>query len=95
LFDESLLAISSALPSLKAPFGDKLIGLFAPAKIPPEAIDRLNKSAATAAKSEAFKRLGVNEGLVMVASPPDELDRYFKAEEARWRKMIKGGIKVK
>ncbi len=31
----------------------------------------------------------------MVASPPDELDRYFKAEEARWRKMIKGGIKVK
>ena len=43
----------------------------------------------------ATHRLGVNEGLVMVASPPDELDRYFKAEEARWRKMIKGGIKVK
>ena len=70
-------------------------GLFAPAKTPAEAIDRLNKSAATAVKSEAFKRLGVNEGLVMVASPPDELDRYFRAEEARWRNVIKdAAIKV-
>ena len=70
-------------------------GLFAPAKTPTEAIDRLNKSAATAVKSEAFKRLGVNEGLVMVASPPDELDRYFQGEEARWRNVIKdAGIKV-
>jgi tripartite-type tricarboxylate transporter receptor subunit TctC len=70
-------------------------GLFAPAKTPTEAIDRLNKSAATAVKSEAFKRLGVNEGLVMVASPPDELDRYFKGEEARWRSVIKdAAIKV-
>jgi hypothetical protein len=46
-------------------------------------------------KSEAFKRLGVNEGLVMVASPPDELDRYFRGEEARWREVIKdAAIKV-
>jgi len=29
----------------------------------------------------------VNEGLVMVASPPAELDRYFR-EEDRWRKVI-------
>src|SRR5712664_978737 len=44
-------------------------GLFAPARTPREIIERLNKSAATAVKSEAFNRLGVNEGLVMVASP--------------------------
>jgi tripartite-type tricarboxylate transporter receptor subunit TctC len=70
-------------------------GLFAPARTPPEAIDRLNKAAATAVKSDAFKKLGLNEGLVMVASPPDELDRYFKGEEARWRKVIKdAGIKA-
>src|SRR5712664_4207396 len=42
-------------------------GLFAPAKTPADVIDRLNKSAALAVQSEAFKRLGVNEGLVMVA----------------------------
>jgi tripartite-type tricarboxylate transporter receptor subunit TctC len=63
-------------------------GLYAPAKTPVEIIDRLNKSAARAVQSEAFKRLGVNEGLVMVASPPAELDRYVRGEEERWRKVI-------
>jgi tripartite-type tricarboxylate transporter receptor subunit TctC len=70
-------------------------GLFAPAKTPADVIDRLNKSAAKAVQSETFKRLGVNEGLVMVAQPPEELDRYFRGEEARWRKVIEdAGIKV-
>ena len=48
-------------------------GLFAPAKTPPDVIDRLNKSAATAVQAESFKKLGVNEGLVMVAQPPQQL----------------------
>ncbi len=31
----------------------------------------------------------------MVARPPQELDRYFRAEEERWRKVIQdAGIKV-
>jgi tripartite-type tricarboxylate transporter receptor subunit TctC len=48
-----------------------------------------------AVQSEAFQRLGVNEGLVMVARPPEELERYFRGEEARWRKVIEdAGIKV-
>jgi tripartite-type tricarboxylate transporter receptor subunit TctC len=69
-------------------------GLYAPAKTPPEIIDRLNKSAAKAVQSEAFKKLGVNEGLVMVAQPPEALDRYFQGEEERWRKVIQdAGIK--
>jgi tripartite-type tricarboxylate transporter receptor subunit TctC len=70
-------------------------GLFAPAGTPKEIIDRLNKSAALAVQSEAFKRLGVNEGLVMVARPPEELDRYFRAEEERWRQVIQdAGIRI-
>ena len=70
-------------------------GLFAPAKTPADVIDRLNKSAAKAVQSEAFKRLGVNEGLVMIARPPEELDRYVRGEEERWRKVIRdAGIKV-
>src|SRR6201995_3861026 len=69
-------------------------GLYAPAKTPPEIIDRLNKSAAKAIQAESFKKLGANEGLVMVAEPPDALDRYFAGEEARWRKVIQdAGIK--
>jgi tripartite-type tricarboxylate transporter receptor subunit TctC len=70
-------------------------GLYAPTKTPAEIIDRLNKSAARAVQSEAFKRLGVNEGLVMVASEPAELDRYVRGEEERWRKVIRdANIKV-
>ncbi|MDB5607258.1 MAG: tripartite tricarboxylate transporter substrate binding protein [Bradyrhizobium sp.] len=70
-------------------------GLFVPAKTPTDIIGRLNKSAATAVQSEAFKKLGVNEGLVTVAKPPEELDRYLRGEEERWRKVIQdAGIKV-
>ena len=70
-------------------------GLFTPAKTPPDVIDRLNKAAANAVKAEPFKKLGVNEGLMLVASPPSELDRYFHEEEDRWRKVIQdAGIKA-
>jgi len=70
-------------------------GLFAPAKTPPEIIDRLNKAAAVAVKADSFKKLSVNEGLMLVASPPAELDRYFREEEDRWRKVIQdAGIKA-
>ena len=70
-------------------------GLFAPARMPADIIDRLNRSAALAVQSEAFKKLSVNEGLVMVARPPQELDRYVRGEEERWRKVIQdAGIKV-
>ncbi len=70
-------------------------GLYAPANTPPAIIDRLNQSAAKAVQSEAFKKLSVNEGLVMVAEPPDVLDRYFRGEEERWRQVIRdAGIKV-
>jgi tripartite-type tricarboxylate transporter receptor subunit TctC len=70
-------------------------GLFVPAKTPSEIIERLNKSAATAVKAEAFKKLSVNEGLVMVEKPPGELERYFSEEEERWRKVIQdAGIKA-
>jgi tripartite-type tricarboxylate transporter receptor subunit TctC len=70
-------------------------GLYAPANTPPDIVDRLNKSAAKAVQSAAFKKLAVNEGLVMVAEPPGALDRYFRGEEERWRKVIEdAGIKV-
>src|SRR3954463_14354642 len=70
-------------------------GLYAPARTPLDIIDRLNKSAAAAVQSEAFRKLGVNEGLVMIAREPAELDRYVRGEEERWRKVIRdANIKV-
>ena len=70
-------------------------GLFAPAKTPSEIVARLNKSAATAVQAESFRKLSVNEGLVLVAAPPSELDRLFREEQVRWRKVIEdAGIKA-
>jgi tripartite-type tricarboxylate transporter receptor subunit TctC len=70
-------------------------GLFAPAKTPPEIVDRLNKAATKAVQSETLKRLSVSEGLVLVTSPPDALERYFQEQEARWRQVIQDAhIKV-
>ncbi|WP_407177090.1 Bug family tripartite tricarboxylate transporter substrate binding protein [Bradyrhizobium sp. STM 3562] len=70
-------------------------GLFAPSGTPREVVDRLNKSAAKAVQSEAFKKLSVSEGLVLVARPPDELDRYVRDQEQHWRHVIEqAGIKI-
>jgi tripartite-type tricarboxylate transporter receptor subunit TctC len=70
-------------------------GLFAPAGTPADIVARLNKSTAMAVQAEVFKKLGVNEGLVLIAQPPAELDRYVRGEEERWRKVIEhAGIKA-
>lgn len=70
-------------------------GLFAPAKTPPEIIDRVNKSAAKAVQSDAFRKISANEGLVLIAASPEEFGRYFRNEEKRWRKLIEdAGIRI-
>lgn len=64
-------------------------GLYAPAKTPAPVIARLNQAVAKAVRSGAFKQLEANEGLIMVGSAPEELDRYVRQEEERWRKLVK------
>jgi tripartite-type tricarboxylate transporter receptor subunit TctC len=87
-----LPAVAETVPGYAA---ESWYGVFAPAKTPPEIIAILNKSAAAAVQAESFKKLGVNEGLIMIAQPPDELGRYFQGEEERWRKLIdSAGIKI-
>jgi tripartite-type tricarboxylate transporter receptor subunit TctC len=69
-------------------------GLFAPAGTSAAIIERLNQSAAAAVQSDGFRKLGANEGL-LIARPPEELDRYVRSEEQRWRRVIEdAGIKV-
>ncbi|WP_409363146.1 tripartite tricarboxylate transporter substrate binding protein [Bradyrhizobium liaoningense] len=64
-------------------------GLYAPVKTPAAVIARLNQALAKAVQSGAFKQLEANEGLIMVGSAPEELDRYVRQEEERWRKLVK------
>lgn len=64
-------------------------GLYAPAGTPADVVARLNAAAAKAARSPEFSKKVEQEGLVISAGAPAELDAYVRAEEARWRKVVK------
>ena len=64
-------------------------GLYAPAGTPREAIDRLNATANQAVRTEAFHRQLADEGLSIVGGEPARLDEYVRAEEARWREVVR------
>lgn len=64
-------------------------GLYAPAGTPADVIQKLNAAAKKAAHAPEFSKKVEQEGLAVIASDPAELDRYVKAEEARWRKIVK------
>jgi tripartite-type tricarboxylate transporter receptor subunit TctC len=64
-------------------------GLYAPAGTPPDVIQKLTAAAKKAAHSPEFAKRIEQEGLEVTATDPAELDRYVKAEEVRWRKIVK------
>ena len=64
-------------------------GLYAPAGTPREVIDRLNASANSAARTEAFHRQLAEEGLSIVGGEPARLDEYVRGEEARWQEVVR------
>ena len=64
-------------------------GLYAPAGTPAEVIAKINAAAAKAARTPAFSKKVEQEGLVISAGAPAELDAYVRAEEARWRKIVR------
>jgi tripartite-type tricarboxylate transporter receptor subunit TctC len=64
-------------------------GLYAPAGTPVDVIQKLSAAAKKAAHMPDFAKKIEQEGLSVVASDPAELDRYVKAEELRWSKVVK------
>jgi tripartite-type tricarboxylate transporter receptor subunit TctC len=64
-------------------------GYFAPAGTPPDVINKLNASIKKAAQYTAFKNRVESEGLVIRTGTPDEFAKFVKAEELRWRAVIK------
>ncbi|MFI5446276.1 tripartite tricarboxylate transporter substrate binding protein [Polaromonas sp. UC242_47] len=68
---------------------DSWYGLYAPAGTPHEVIAALNTAARKAVQMDTFRKRVEDEGLVISAGTPAELDRYVRAEEARWRKVVK------
>ncbi len=64
-------------------------GFFVPAGTPAPVIATLNSAVKKAAQNPDFVKKVEQEGLVVTASSPVEFDRYVKAEEARWKKIVK------
>lgn len=70
-------------------------GLYAPAGTPAEVVNKLNAAAKKAAQTDEFRKKIEQEGLVVSAGSPEELDQYVRREEARWRKVVKeNNVKV-
>lgn len=64
-------------------------GLYAPAGTPADVISKLNAAAAKASRNPEFAKKVEQEGLVISAGAPAELDTYVRAEEQRWKKIVK------
>lgn len=64
-------------------------GYFAPAGTPPEVINKLNAVIKKSAQSATFKNRVESEGLVIKTGSPEDFGRFVKAEELRWRAVIK------
>lgn len=64
-------------------------GYFAPAGTPPDVINKLNAAIKKSAQSTAFKTRVEGEGLVIRTGTPEEFGKFVKAEELRWRAVIK------
>ncbi|WP_416234703.1 tripartite tricarboxylate transporter substrate binding protein [Paucibacter sp. PLA-PC-4] len=79
-------ALAEALPGYQV---ESWYGLYVPAGTPADVIAKLNAAAAKATQNPDFVKKVEHEGLVVNAGPPAELDAYVRAEEARWRKIVK------
>jgi len=76
----------SGLPGYVA---ESWYGLYVPAGTPEAVVLRLNAAAKRAAQSDAFKQKIEKEGLIVSAGTPEAFERYVKAEEVRWRNVVK------
>jgi tripartite-type tricarboxylate transporter receptor subunit TctC len=63
-------------------------GLYAPAGTPSEVITKLNAAAQKSARADEFRKRVEQEGLVVSAGTPAELDTFVRGEIARWRKVV-------
>jgi tripartite-type tricarboxylate transporter receptor subunit TctC len=71
------------------------VGIFVPAKTPPEIIARLGKETAAFLQHPEVVSLFEKQQIVALTSTPDEFARKIKAEMDKWAHVIKAaGIKV-
>jgi tripartite-type tricarboxylate transporter receptor subunit TctC len=63
-------------------------GLLAPAKTPPEIIDRINRAAVDALRSEEVKTKLAEQGSEPVGNTPAEFKAFIDSELVKWRRLV-------
>jgi len=81
-----VMAIAEALPGFES---RAWFGLFGPARMAPELVQRLSDAARTAMKSEAIRKRLEQDAAEAVASSPEDFARFVKADVARWAPLVK------
>lgn len=65
------------------------VGVVAPAGIPPEVVNELQKQIATAINQPSVKQKLIDFGVEPIGSSPQQYSELIKAEILRWHKLIK------
>lgn len=81
-------AIAETLPGYEA---DVWYAMFAPAGTPPAVIASINTALRKAAEASAYKERLAHEGLTVAVNTPEQMTRFMRTEEARWRKVVVDG----
>jgi tripartite-type tricarboxylate transporter receptor subunit TctC len=64
-------------------------GIYAPVGTPPEIVTKLNATITKAANTDEFRKKLEAEGVAISTGKPADLDDFVRAEEARWRRIVK------
>ena len=73
---------------------DPWLGLFVPAKTPPEVVQRIHADATKIVNSPDLKAKLASQGIMIETNAPAEFARFIREDHARWAKVIKeAGIK--
>jgi tripartite-type tricarboxylate transporter receptor subunit TctC len=80
-----VMAIAEVLPGFES---RAWFGLFGPARMAPDLVQRLSDAARTAMKSEAIRKRLEQDAAEAVASSPEDFSRFVKADIARWAPLI-------
>ena len=79
----------AGVPGVEA---DAWFALFAPAKTPPAAIDRLYAAISAALSTQAAREAIAKQGMTLALRPPAEVAAWLPGEVAKWAAVIKAAV---
>jgi tripartite-type tricarboxylate transporter receptor subunit TctC len=79
-------AVAETVPGYRV---ESWYGIYVPAGTPPDIVAKLNAAIAKVARTDEFRKRVEPEGIAITAGAPGELDQFVRAEEARWRRIVK------